>query len=383
MGGIRFGFVDALVRTHLPPSMAPRMSSLWAASMGADSYWVGDHINALVPRSIATPEFLGVGAKLVPKIDAHFEPWTMLGNIAAGNRINRLRLGICVTDTSRRTPAITAQAAATLHHLTRGRSILGIGVGEREGTEPYGVDMTNKPVARFEEALATIRALWDSNGELVSRESPYFPLRDALFDLPPYRGTWPEMWVAAHGPRMLRITGRYADGWVPVIVTRPSDYGRSLEVIRAAASDAGRDPMAITPAAVLGVITGRNRDDVDQALDSVIVKLTALGVSAADWARHGVEHPMGADFIGVQDLIPQTMDKETVLAHTAKVPQSLVKEMVLNGTPDEVLDQVAEWRDHGLRYLVVINGSLVNPSLRKTVAASLPHVKVLRGLKKL
>ena len=382
MGGFRFGFVDALVRTHLPPSMPPRMSALAAAVLGADSYWVGDHLNALVPRSIATPEYLGVGARLVPKIDAHYEPWTMLGNIAAGNRINGLRLGVCVTDASRRTPAVTAQAAATLHHLTRGRSILGIGVGEREGTEPYGVQVT-KPVARFEEALATIRALWDSNGGLVSRESPYFPLRNAVFDLPPYRGKWPEIWVAAHGPRMLRITGRHADGWVPVIVVRPKDYGRSLEVVRAAASDAGRDPMAITPAAVLGVVTGRNRDDVDEALDSVIVKMTAVGVSAAEWARHGVEHPMGADFAGVQDLIPQTMDKETVLAHTAKVPAALIKEMVLNGTPDEVIDQVAEWRDHGLRYLIVINGSLINPSLRKTVAASLPHAKVLRGLKKL
>jgi phthiodiolone/phenolphthiodiolone dimycocerosates ketoreductase len=238
-------------------------------------------------------------------------------------------------------------------------------------------------VARFEEALATIRALWDSNGGLVSRESPHFPLRNAAFDLPPYRGKWPEIWVAAHGPRMLRITGRHADGWVPVIVVRPKDYGRSLEVVRAAASDAGRDPMAITPAAVLGVVTGRNRDDVDEALDSVIVKMTALGVSAAEWARHGVEHPMGADFAGVQDLIPQTMDKETVLAYTAKVPAALIKEMVLNGTSDDVIDQVAEWRDHGLRYLIVINGSLINPSLRKTVAASLPHAKVLRGLKKL
>jgi phthiodiolone/phenolphthiodiolone dimycocerosates ketoreductase len=316
MGGLRFGFVDALVHSCFPPSMLPRVSSLAAAAMGADSYWVGDHLNALVPRSVATPEYLGVAARLVPKIDANYEPWTMLGNLAAGNRVNRLRLGVCVTDAGRRNPAVTAQAAATLHLLTRGRAILGIGVGEREGNEPYGVEW-NKPVARFEEALATIRALWDSNGELVSRESAYFPLRNALFDLPPYRGKWPEIWVAAHGPRMLRATGRYADAWVPIVVVRPTDYSRALEAVRAAASDAGRDPMSITPAAVLGVVTGRNRDDVDEALDSVIVKMTALGVPAEAWARHGVEHPMGADFAGVQDLIPQTMDKQTVLSYMA------------------------------------------------------------------
>lgn len=382
MGGFRFGFVDALVHTLLPPSLPARASIVGGAVLGADSYWVGDHLNALVPRSIATREYLGIAAKLVPKIDANYEPWTMLGNLAAGSWANRLRLGVCVTDAGRRNPAVTAQAAATLHLLTRGRAMLGIGVGEREGNEPYGVEWT-KPVARFEEALATIRALWDSNGELVSRESPFFPLHDALFDLPPYRGKWPEIWVAAHGPRMLRATGRYADAWIPIVLVRPTDYSQALEAVRTAASDAGRDPMSITPAAVRGIITGRTRDDVEEMLDSVIVKMTALGVPGSAWARHGVEHPMGADFSGVQDIIPQTVDEETVLSYAAKVPAALMKEVLFSGTPDEVIDQIAEWRDHGLRYLVVINGSLVNPRLRKAAGAVLPHAKVLRALKKL
>ena len=97
-----------------------------------------------------------------------------------------------MTDTGRRNPAVTAQAAATLHLMTRGRAILGIGTGERVGNQPYGVDWS-KPVARFEEALATIRALWNSNGQLVDRDSAWFPLRNASFTLPPYKGTWPEI----------------------------------------------------------------------------------------------------------------------------------------------------------------------------------------------
>jgi phthiodiolone/phenolphthiodiolone dimycocerosates ketoreductase len=58
---------------------------------------------------------------------------------------------------------VTAQAAATLHLMTRGRAILAIGPGERVGNEPYGVDWS-KPVAWFEEALAAIRALWALEG---------------------------------------------------------------------------------------------------------------------------------------------------------------------------------------------------------------------------
>jgi alkanesulfonate monooxygenase SsuD/methylene tetrahydromethanopterin reductase-like flavin-dependent oxidoreductase (luciferase family) len=54
---------------------------------------------------------------------------------------------------------------------------------------------------------------FDQPVELVSRDSPYFRLHNAVFGIPPYRGKWPKIWVAAHGPRMLGITGRYADAW--------------------------------------------------------------------------------------------------------------------------------------------------------------------------
>ena len=213
MSGFQVGLGDLIVNSRYSPTAFARADYLTAVASGVDSFWVGDHLNALFPRSIFTPQYVGV-AKLIPKIDAALEPWTLLGHLASRNRFARLRLGVGVTDASRRNPAVTAQAAATLHLITRGRAILGIGVGEREGNEPYGVDWT-KPVARFEEAVATIRALWNSGGALVSRESPYFPLRNAVFDLPPYRGKWPEIWIAAHGPRMLRATGRYADAWFP------------------------------------------------------------------------------------------------------------------------------------------------------------------------
>jgi len=141
--------------------------------------------------------------------------------------------------------------------------------------------------------------------------------------------------------------------------------------------------MSIIPAAVRTVVTGRNRDDVDEALDSAIMKASALAAPAEAWTRHGVQHPLGADFSGVQDLVPQMIDKQTALSYAAKVPVSLMKELTFNGTPDEVIDQVAEWRDQGLRYLLIINGSVLNPRLRKGLATNLPYVKVLRRLKKL
>jgi phthiodiolone/phenolphthiodiolone dimycocerosates ketoreductase len=376
----RVGLSSQILNSRLSATALARADMLTARASGIDSSWMADHLNALYPRSIVTPAYLGV-SRLVPKIDAQLEPWAMLGYLASRNRFGRLRLGIGVTDASRRHPAVTAQAAATLHLMSRGRFILGLGVGMRGGNEPYGVEWA-KPVARFEEAVATIRALWNSGGQLVSRESPYFPLRGAIFDLPPYRGVWPEIWIAARGPRMLRLTGRYADAWFPGMLS-PSDYTSGLEIVHTAASDAGRDPTSITPALSIPVATGRSRDDVEEALSSPAAKALALGLPGELWNKHGVQHPFGREFSGAQDLIPQKLDEQTVLSHIKDVPSALLKDAILAGTPDEVIEQAAGLRNHGVRYLVVNNVSVLQPTLRKGIASSAPFFKILRGLKNL
>ena len=377
----KVGVAEFAFNARYSPTALVRGSYLVAVAARTDSFWLPDHLVSLSPRSIATPKYVGA-ARIVPKIDALLEPWTVLGHLAARNRFGRLRLGIGVTDTGRRNPAVTAQAAATLHLLTRGRAILGIGTGERENNAPYGVDWS-KPVTRFEEAVATIRALWDSGGEPVTRDSAYFPLRNAVFDLPPYRGKWPEIWIAAHGPRMLRITARYADAWFPAFIMRPTDYAAGLELVRAAASDAGRDSMSITPASFRFVLTGSSREEVDEALSSPIAKSFALSMPAEAWTRHGVRHPLGDEFAGLQDLAPQMLDEQTALSYTSDVPLSLLKEGAFTGTPAEVIDQAAEWRDHGLRYVVLCNASAMQPNLRRGLAASVPFARILRGLRKL
>ena len=118
-------------------------------------------------------------------------------------------------------------------------------------------------------------------------------------------------------------------------------------------------------------------------MDSDIAKVFTLNCPAKDWARHGAQHPLGTDFTGNQDLIPQTIDEQTALAYAARAPRSLVRELFAVGTPDEVIGQIAEFRDNGLRYLVVGNAGAIQPSLRKSASATAPYIKVVRGLQKL
>jgi hypothetical protein len=82
---------------------------------GVDSLFLPDHYLSFVPRSVWGPE-LTPAAKLVPSPDAFFDPYVMLGMMAA--RYRRVRLGTGVTEPFRRHPATLAQAFVTLDHLT-------------------------------------------------------------------------------------------------------------------------------------------------------------------------------------------------------------------------------------------------------------------------
>ena len=182
---------------------------------------------------------------------------------------------------------------------------------------------------------------------------------------------------------MLRATGRYADTWFPAFPHRPEDYAKRLEIVRAAASDSGRDPMSILPAVEFLVVTGASRGAVDEALNSPVLKAPSLTASDEVFARHGARHPLGKGFSGSQDLVPHAFDEKTALSHAAQVPPPVVREVFLSGTPDEVIDQAAQWRDQGAQYIVVADASSLQRSLRHGLSAAMPYAKILRGLKKL
>jgi alkanesulfonate monooxygenase SsuD/methylene tetrahydromethanopterin reductase-like flavin-dependent oxidoreductase (luciferase family) len=80
---------------------------------------------------------------------------------------------------------------------------------------------------------------------------------------------------------------------------------------------------------------------------------------------------------------PRSTHEQTALSYIKTVPSSLFREVYLNGTPDEVIDQAAQWRDCGVRYLVLVHVSPIQRSLRKGLAATVPFYRIVRGLKNL
>ena len=113
------------------------------------------------------------------------------------------------------------------------------------------------------------------------------------------------------------------------------------------------------------------------------MKAIALNAPAEMWKRHGC---------AIRSAMTSPARKTSFLRRSTNTPccrtrptsrRPLLKEASLHGTPDDVVDQVAEWRDHGLRYPVIANISAMQPSLRRGLAATAPFMKILRRLRKL
>jgi phthiodiolone/phenolphthiodiolone dimycocerosates ketoreductase len=72
---VKFGFSEQLLHSRLGPMAMAEIGYRTAGIGGADSYWLPDHLNSLLPQAVMTAKHTGA-ARLAPEIDALLEPWT-------------------------------------------------------------------------------------------------------------------------------------------------------------------------------------------------------------------------------------------------------------------------------------------------------------------
>jgi alkanesulfonate monooxygenase SsuD/methylene tetrahydromethanopterin reductase-like flavin-dependent oxidoreductase (luciferase family) len=140
-----------------------------------------------------------------------YECWSMIAAIAAVTE--RLRVGSLVSPTTFRHPTILANTAATIDQISRGRLTLGIGAGWQVNEHlAYGVDLLEGKdrVDRFEEAIQIIKSMLTHNR--TSFAGQHFSITDAPCQPQPVQIPLPIM-VGTGGPRMSKITARFADEW--------------------------------------------------------------------------------------------------------------------------------------------------------------------------
>lgn len=185
-----------------------------------------------------------VGVQDHPYQRRFLDTWTLLAALAVQTR--RIRFFPDVANLPLRQPAVLAKAAASLDVMTGGRVELGLGAGGFWDPIAAMGGPRRTPaeaIAALAEAIDVIRAMW--SGERAVR---------AGGDVYRVNGVHPGpapahpigIWVGAYRPRMLELTGRLADGWLPSSGFVPSERLPDLhERIDAAAVAAGRDPARI------------------------------------------------------------------------------------------------------------------------------------------
>jgi len=171
--------------------------------------------------------FMGRGDKTVPVVEA----WTTLAMAAAMTR--QVTVAPFVLNVMNRHPALVARMASTLQIASGGRLILGMGIGGGKAEhEAYGIPFPEAPerVARLEEAVEVIRALW--TGGPVTRSSDYYPLENAYSH--PVPNPAPRIVVGGETPAGARLAARIGDGWTAFDTNFEQNLPLYLETLAAA-----------------------------------------------------------------------------------------------------------------------------------------------------
>jgi alkanesulfonate monooxygenase SsuD/methylene tetrahydromethanopterin reductase-like flavin-dependent oxidoreductase (luciferase family) len=238
---------------------------------GLESIWVADHL------------FLRGGEGQDRGV---WESLTILGALAEAT--SRVELGPLVLCTPFRNPGVIAWAANTLDEISGGRFVLGLGAGWHQPEfTAFGFEFDHK-VSVFADSLEVLVPL----------------LREGRVD---YEGRWargtaelrprgprpagPPILLAGSGPRMLRLTARWADRWNSVWYGLPTDEFRDerRRLVRACA-DAGRDPAAIEVST--GIVIADPATSAGNGPDALVGSVDDIAQGLAAWQAEGVAEVM-------------------------------------------------------------------------------------------
>ncbi len=234
-----------------------------------DSVWIADH-------------FYGFDAE---KTEGFLEAWTTLTWLAA--KFSDVNLCHHVLGHGYRNPALTAKMASTLHVLSGGRFILGIGGGWREDEyRSYGYDFPSTPVRlrQLEEVVQICRLMWTEAHPTFHGE--YFQIEDAAAT--PRPDVVPPVCIGSTGEKFcLTIVGRQAVMWNDTR-PKPEDWKRKRSIVDDAAVAVGRDPSEIESC----VTIGGDLPDSDEASEKWLKRLADLADLGITYFVVDFGHPL-------------------------------------------------------------------------------------------
>ncbi|MCC6313721.1 MAG: LLM class flavin-dependent oxidoreductase [Thermomicrobiales bacterium] len=299
---MKIGLVVPIAGTSesAPPRYAEiRRTAQQAETLGFDSIWLFDH---LLYRFDGQPTGI-------------WEAWTMLAALAEATE--RVELGTLVICTAFRNPAVLAKMTDAVDEVSGGRLILGLGAGwHKPEFTAFGLPFDHL-AGRFEEALEIITPLVRTGA--VDFCGEYSQAPDCL-NLP--RGPRPDgppILIASAGPRMLRLTARFADSWNTAWLGAPDELPARRAKLDAACAEVDRDPKTL--ATTVGVIIALPDLGADAAMAADPAK--ALSGDAAALAE-GFRAYASLDVAHVIcDVFPRTSEAIARVAEAARMVRGI------------------------------------------------------------
>ncbi len=212
-----------------------------AEAQGFDAVWSADRV--VTPWTIKTTYPYSENHEFIVPPDRPFlDSLTCLAFLAGCTE--SITLGISVLVLPYRHPLYWARVAASIEQLSKGRLIVGVGVGWME-EEFAALGVPFKDRGRMvDEQLQIVDTLWGE--EHASFSGQFYAFADVAFYPKPLQQPRIPIWVGGEGTAAQRRAGRYGDAWFPYFVEiTPHDLRAGFEVARTVAAEAGREPQAL------------------------------------------------------------------------------------------------------------------------------------------
>jgi len=245
----------------------------------------------------------------------------------------RIRIAAGVFNIFSRSPALVAQTAATLENLSRNRFILGLGTSGPIVVENFHGLPYRRPIERTDDYVNIIRLAL--SGERIDYAGREFTLKGFRLGNPP--ADVPPIFIAALGPRNIRLTGGLADGWLPIFALR-GQIGTPLAQLRTAQREVGRATDEVIVAAYIPAVTAPRGE-------SLIAQQVAyyVGGMGTYYANFLTRAGFGTDVTRVRSL----WRDGNVAGAAHAVPGELLSRVSISGpNPRAALD---EFRSEGIQ----------------------------------
>ena len=221
-----------------------------AEALGFESIWVSDHF-------FMTDDSVDTNC---------LECWTTLTALARDTEA--LRFGPMVASQSYRNPALQANIAASLDHISGGRVNFGIGAGWKEveyGAYGYPFPRPVTRIRQMEETIEIVKRMWTQ--DKATFKGKYYAVEDALCYPRPVQKPHIPVWVGGTGNLTLKVAAKHADA-VNFAWSQPISYFEErFKVLRGHCKKVGRDPNEIRRSAGLMITMAETREKLDEELE--------------------------------------------------------------------------------------------------------------------